>query len=70
MSKPLAAIAGLFVGILLTWLVSQRSAVTGIMASENVQQEIYRLREEVGSLRLALCFVSGLLTAILAALIF
>jgi hypothetical protein len=40
------------------------------IAGENEHQELYRLREEVGSLHYLLISVNGLLTAILVALIF
>jgi ABC-type lipoprotein release transport system permease subunit len=66
-NKPIAALAGYFVGILLAWWMSRKKEM---MAGEDVHQEIYRLREDVSSLHYLLVSANGLLTAILAALIF
>lgn len=70
MSKPLTAIAALLIGGAVAWFASNRQVVNDLMAGENLHQEIYRLRQEIGGVRYALIVVNGLLAAILAALIF
>ena len=66
-NRAIAAFGGYFFGVLFAWWLSPKKEA---IAGENEHQELYRLREEVGSLHYLLISVNGLLTAILVALIF